>query len=259
MSKYLVWKQQVITDFSPKNITTQYDNGFVFTRMSKGAMDQTRSLRVHLKKLKFSSENKRILRKTEHIAIESIPLPYANYHWSIGKLAKDFYTSKFGKGTFSANKVKELLTDDAKSNFNLLLQYYSDRYKKNNTTKEKNKKNEKDEEEYCICHTNDQTQDRRKRSHTCGYTICYANQDILHYSYPFYDTVDMNEHFANLGMGMMTRAIMWARGQGKQYMYLGSAQRPSDVYKFQFDTLEWFDGKKWNTDIKELKQILATK
>jgi arginyl-tRNA--protein-N-Asp/Glu arginylyltransferase len=82
---------------------------------------------------------------------------------------------------------------------------------------------------------------------------------MLHYSYPFYDTVDTGEHFANLGMGMMTRAIMWARGQGKQYMYLGSAQRSSDVYKFQFDTLEWFDGKKWNTDIKKLKQILATK
>ena len=44
-----------------------------------------------------------------------------DYDWKIGKMAKDFYTVKFGEGIFSANKVKELLTTD--HNFNKLLVY----------------------------------------------------------------------------------------------------------------------------------------
>ena len=39
----------------------------------------------------------------------------------IGKLAKDFYETKFGPGTMSAAKVKELLTDEKGSNFDTLL------------------------------------------------------------------------------------------------------------------------------------------
>ena len=55
---------------------------------------------------------------------------------------------------------------------------------------------------------------------------------------------------------MMLRAILWAKEINKQYIYLGSAQRPSDTYKLQFEGLEWFDGKEWQTDLNELKKIL---
>ena len=120
---YLSWNNKTITDFSDKNITSLYCEGYLFTREGKGQMYQTRSLRIDLNKFEPSSENKRVLRKNEAVELTISPLPYANYHWSIGKLGKDFYETKFGLKTFSANKIKELLTDENKSNFNKLFIY----------------------------------------------------------------------------------------------------------------------------------------
>lgn len=219
MSNYLSWKKQTITDFSSENISAAYADGFVFTRRGKGEMDQTRSVRVDLSKFVLSSENRRVLKKTDGITLETIPLPYSEYHWSIGKLAKDFYTTKFGDGTFSANKAKELLTDPDNSNFNMLLTY-------------------------------------THNEEVVGYSICYTDNEILHYSYPFYELTNVSQ-FTNIGIGMMTKAILWAKDNGKKYVYLGSAQRPTDTYKFQFSGAEWFDGEKWVENVAELKKILS--
>lgn len=219
MKKYLSWKTQTITDFSEQNITAQYNKGFVFTRVGKGTMDQTRSLRINLSQFEPSSENRRILRKTENLVLNIEPLPYTNYSWEIGKLGKDFYTTKFGDGTFSANKIKELLTDGAKSNFNTLLTF---------STPEA----------------------------TIGYCITYQNTDLLHYCYPFYLLQATSYKLPpNLGLGMMLKAILWAKEQGKKYVYLGSFQRPTDTYKLQFAGLEWWNGEKWQNSIEELKKL----
>ncbi len=147
MHDYLRFDEKKISDFSESSVSSHYDAGYVFTRLGKGIMHQTRSIRIDLASFELSSENRRILRKTEAIKIASSELPYSAYDWHIAKMAKDFYDKKFEKGTFSANKVKDLLTD-AQSNFNLLLLYAGD---------------------------------------SIGYAICYENSDLLHYSYPFYD------------------------------------------------------------------------
>lgn len=223
MSKYLVWETTTLSDFSDEAIEKQYDAGFVFTRLGKGTMDQTRSVRVNLNSFEMSSENRRILRKTEEVTMEIQELPLSDYHWSIGKMAKDFYDTKFGEGTFSANKVKQLLTDTTTSNFNKLFVFKK-------------------------------TMSNEQLSN--GYCIALETNDMIHYSYPFYSLDDNTNQ--NQGMGMMVRAIQYAKEQGKQYLYLGSAQRPGDIYKLQFKGLEWFDGKKWNSDQEPLKQILKS-
>ena len=64
---------------------------------------------------------------------------------------------------------------------------------------------------------------------------------------------DFGFRISNLGMGMMTKAIVWAKDSGKKYIYLGSFQRPTDTYKLQFSGLEWFDGRVWKNDLDELK------
>ena len=218
MTDYLRWNQQTITDFSDENVNALYDKGYVFTRVNKGVMDQTRSVRIDLKKFELSSENRRILRKTEEVSFAVVPLPYTDYDWKIGKLAKDFYDTKFGEGVFSANKIKELLTDSDKSNFNRLFVY-------------------------------------AQSSGPVGYAICTETDALLHYSYPFYD---LNTANANIGMGMMQKAILWAKENGKKYIYLGSFQRPGDIYKLQFSELEWFDGTQWNQSIDALKELAQT-
>ncbi len=216
MNDYLSWEEKNISDFSEKNINDFYHSGFVFTRLGKGKVIQTRSVRVDLNKFEPGSENKRILRKTENVLLEIEPIPYSDYVWEIHKLGKEFYEKKFGEKTFSAQKIKELVTDESKTNFNTLLIY---------------KQNEK----------------------PVGYCICYINKEILHYCYPFYN---LDSEISNLGIGMMTKAIIWAKEQGLKYIYLGSAKDSKALYKFQFEGVEWFDGKQWQTNIAELKKIL---
>ncbi len=204
--EYLHWKEEVLTN---QSVTKMYGEGFVFTRIDKGVMHQTRSIRIDLSKFELSSENRRILRKGEEIKLEEFPVPYAKYSWEIGKLAKDFYDIK-ASGAFTANKIKEILTTD--HNFNTFLNF-SD----------------------------------------LGYAICFKNSETLHYSYPFYD---LEKAPKDMGLIMMTKVLTLAKERGLKYVYLGSLQRPTDVYKLQFSGVEWFDGKVWKKDIEEVKKIL---
>jgi arginyl-tRNA--protein-N-Asp/Glu arginylyltransferase len=183
-------------------------------------MQQTRSVRIDVAKFNLSSENRRILKKVFDISILAEEIPYRSYTWEIAKLAKDFYSIKFGqniKAIMGAAKVKEILTEPTKSNFNKLLVF-------------------------------------SQKEDTLGYAICYANPNILHYSYPFYD---LDKSPKDMGLGMMTLAVEYAKKSGLKYLYLGSLQRPSDTYKLQFAGLEWFDGQKWSTDEKKVREILA--
>ena len=216
--EYLHWDEQTITDFSPENIAKMYGRGYVFTRKGKGVMQQTRSVRIDLKKFNLSSENRRILKKTEAISLNHKEMPLNEYDFKLGKIAKDFYEDKFGPGIMSAQKVKEMLTSSSESNFNSLLTYSNE-------------------------------------SEEIGWTISYNNSDIIHYSYPFYD---LNAASKDMGLGMMTKAIEWAKKNNLKFAYLGSLQRPSDTYKLQFVGLEWFDGKEWKTDLDEVKKVLAS-
>jgi len=210
---YLSWNEKKISDFSNNNINTLYNKGYVFTRKERGIMNQTRSVRINLNNFELSSENKRILRKTEDVLMEVKTIPFSNYHWSIHKLGKDFYTTKFGDKVFSANKIKELMTDKDKSNFNTVFTY---------------NKNQ-------------------------GYCIALETDKLVHYSFPFYNLETKNK---NMGMGMMLKAIQYAKENKKQYIYLGSATRPADTYKLQFSGLEWFDKKQWNNNLDNLKSII---
>ncbi len=220
---YLNWDTKIVTDFSPENIESLYDAGYVFTRVDRGVMNQTRSFRVDLSDFSLSSENRRILRKTENLSMSVESIPYTGYDWKIGKLAKDFYD--LHGADFSANKVKEVLTDSTKTNFNTLLVF---------------KKKDTDE--------------------AVGYAICYSSENIIHYSYPFYKNDLENP---SLGLGMMTMALDWAKASGKSLAYLGSLQRPSDTYKLQFAGGEWFTPNEversspgWQTDTTPLKSLL---
>jgi len=244
---YLSWNKKTITDFSDENINHLYNEGYVFTRVGKGVMNQTRSVRINLDKFELSSENKRVLRKTENATMEVSPLPDEKYSWEIGKLGKDFYEKKFGNGVFTANKIKELMTAPT-SNFNLLLTYTSPFPLSKGEHKG-----------VAVLDDNARRQTLpslplvRGGSDASGYAICFQTKNILHYCYPFYD---LSSDIPNLGIGMMTRAVVWAKEQGKKYIYLGSAKDASALYKTQFKGFEWWDGKIWKEDVGELKNVL---
>lgn len=213
---YLSWNTETIPDGA--SIPDYYNRGFVFTRRGKNSMDQTRSSRIRLKDFELTSENRRILRKNEHLTLSVHPIPYPNYEWSIHKLGKDFYYEKFGADVFSANKIKELMTDSEQSSFTTVLAYTE-----------------------------------QEATQPSGYAICFEDDTLLHYSYPFYDHKHLPK---DTGLGMMLKAIEYAKDNGKEFIYLGSLSRPSDTYKAQFKGFEWFDGKNWQTETDTLKTVL---
>lgn len=175
---YLNWDTKIITDFSPENVEAMYDAGYVFTRVDRGVMNQTRSFRVDLSRFELSSENRRILRKVENLSMSVETIPYRGYDWKIGKLAKDFY-EKFGDQVFTANKAKEVMTDATKSNFNTLLIF---------------RKKDTDE--------------------AVGYVVCYVSENIIHYSFPFY----IEESSRGLGMMTMMLDWAKTSGKSLAYL-----------------------------------------
>jgi arginyl-tRNA--protein-N-Asp/Glu arginylyltransferase len=73
---------------------------------------------------------------------------------------------------------------------------------------------------------------------------------MVHYSYPFYD---LSYQGSNLGMGMMLKAIEYAKNHNLKYIYLGRVYKKESGYKLQFKELSWFDKNIWNKDIAKLK------
>ncbi|BDQ05115.1 MAG: hypothetical protein KatS3mg084_0633 [Candidatus Dojkabacteria bacterium] len=220
--KYLNFGAQNVDIHDSKSILDAYNNGFVMTRVSLGHMEKVRSIRVDLSQYNQSSENKRILKKFNHLLFLE-PVPLQEYDWHIHKIGKEFYENKFGKDIFSANKIKEILT--TQFNFNLLLKYIDS--------------NESDG--FCI-----------------SLQAEYEGTRIIHYAYPFYKLQKANSNF---GMFMMTLAVTYFQALGYRYIYLGSCHDQKARYKLQFRGIEWFDEKvnQWKTDLHELKNRLLLK
>lgn len=210
---------KVIDIKNPQAIIEAYNDGYVPGRNETGQFNRVRSIRINLKEFEASSENRRILRKYEH-QVDISKVPYANYTWEIHKMGKEFYDTKFGVGTFSANKIKELFCSTS-TNFNAVLTLINIQ---TGTA-----------DGYCIL--------VQATSH---------NQSIVHYAYPFYKLDFIN---SNLGIYMMTKTVQILKQQGIDYMYLGSVHEPASLYKLQFKGEEWWneESNSWCTDMQLLK------
>ncbi len=218
MHKYLILDEKTINADDPVEVSVFYDKGYLFSRKFKGSIYQSRLIRINLKDFTFNSENRRVLRKVEALALNSVPLPLdkSQYDWNIHRIGKEFYSKKFGDNTFSASTIKSLVTDSSRSNFNSIFEYSLD-------------------------------------SQKIGYAIVYQNASIIHYAYPFYE---FEKYSNNIGMGMILKAIQYALDNHKQYFYLGTLTRPSDIYKLQFNNSEWFDGTSWSKDFSQVKDLI---
>jgi len=219
---YHSWDKITIDDFSNENIEALYEKGYVFTRTGRGNMNQTRSIRVDLSKFELSSENRRILTKIKgtEINVENLPLPpeAESYRWRIAKMAKDFYDKKFGKGVFSANKVRELLTSK-ESNFNLLMTYV--------------------------------WQENR-----VAYAICFGTKNILHYSYPFY-VLEGAPTNAGMGMMLMALLLAKEEGDKYVYLGSATRPGDIYKLQFK-GLEYYDKDRGWTSNLDSLKSILKT-
>jgi arginyl-tRNA--protein-N-Asp/Glu arginylyltransferase len=224
MNYYLKLKEITIDNFSEENINKLYNEGFVFTRIGKGVMHQTRAIRVVLDEFSPKSKNKRVLRQTEDLKINIQKLPLEKYDWRIHKMAKEFYVKQGGEGTFSASKIRSIFTNPENNNF-----------------------------------THTVIASVTNHSEAVGYCICYINSEIIHYSYPFYDINYAHQNMKSIGFGMKLRSILWAKEQGLKYFYMGSLVSNQSKYKLQIPDVEWWDELKgeWSRDLEEAKKRLV--
>ncbi|HOY56202.1 MAG TPA: GNAT family N-acetyltransferase [bacterium] len=212
---YKYWQKTNLENSDTKNIIEKYNAGFVLTRI-KNEMHQIKSLRLDLKQFSLSSENRRILRKSEDLQIKVLELPFdmKKYDWHIHAVGSEFYRTRFGAHIFSANKIKELITDPLRSNFNRLVVLQD-----------------------------------KKNNHSIGWCIGFEAADLFHYSYPFYDL----EYFQQgTGMTMLLKTALWARDKNISQFYLGSIWDEKAKYKLQLQPAYFFDGESWQTT-KNLK------
>lgn len=85
-----------------------------------------------------------------------------------------------------------------------------------------------------------------------GFVLAAMDNEIIHYWFAFFDTNYMRSH--SLGKWMMWRVIAWAKENNRKYVYLGTAYKPGALYKIRdHKGLRFFDGQKWNSDMKVLK------
>lgn len=85
-----------------------------------------------------------------------------------------------------------------------------------------------------------------------GFCLCFNTLNIFHYSYPFYEIKYENSNF---GMFMMTSAVKYSKENGYKYIYLGGCNSKKDLYKNQFNGIEWWTGENWSKDLALLKSL----
>ncbi len=142
---YQVWLVREKKD----NLSQIYYSGFLPFRSKKDIFYLARSTRVRLTQFKLSSENRRILRKTEQLTFSVQPAAQFSYTPAIQKLCKRFADQTFGRGVMPTAAIRKMFTQA-------------------NTTH--------------VVTFSDQ-QDNKP----IGYASVVVHDHFLHYAHPFYD------------------------------------------------------------------------
>lgn len=141
---YQVWLKREEGD----EVEKIYASGFLPFRDKPGIYYLARSLRVDLSGFDLSSENRRILRKTENITAEIKPLAEFSYRPEVQKLCVNYARERFGQGVMPAPTIKGIFTGGV---YNQVFVF------KDSTDRE------------------------------VGWAICYLNEHLLQFAHSFYD------------------------------------------------------------------------
>ena len=173
-----------------------------------------RSLRVNQENFKESSENRRVAKKIAVLQPGLSVIPINDFNISDAKFQK--FCLDFASKRFSEAISKDRIA-----------------YILSNKS---------------ISHVFEFTLKQKK----VGYVIAIIENDTLHYWFAFFE-LDYQEY--SLGKWMMFSVINWAAQNNLKYTYLGTCYGAKSLYKVRdFKGLSFFDGNKWNSDMKLLKE-----
>jgi len=175
-----------------------------------------RHIRVALGKFTPSSENRRILRKGEGIAVKLVPRAEFDFTTARREFCKRYTDAKFGASGMSYERLDSLFNAPVTSHVLLFTETAT--------------------------------------GAEIGIATLYLEVDRLaFYYYAFYDLAHANR---SLGLFMMTTAAKLFAERGCGHLYLGSCYSESALYKTQFTGFEFFNGTRWSENLDELKFIL---
>jgi arginyl-tRNA--protein-N-Asp/Glu arginylyltransferase len=175
-----------------------------------------RQVRVRLKKFHPSSENRRIARKGDGLAVQLLSRAEFDYTPARREFFKTYADIKFGKDTMPYERLDSLFQGILTSHMLIVTNVSS--------------------------------------GAEVGVATMYLEPPILAYYYfAFYD---LNYYSRNLGMFMMTSAVKLFAERGFDFLYLGSCYSQNALYKTQFGGAEFFNGVRWSADLDELKYLI---
>jgi arginine-tRNA-protein transferase len=209
---------------STSELPAIYNQGFLpYTgnpNLGKEVFYLARSLRVDLDRFDDTSENRRVNRKVEPLDIQLKLIKKEDF---------DLQSPEFIR--FCTSYAAERFHDGAMSQERL--SYVLNRE--------------------CASHLFE----FRTENKVIGYVLAAISDNSLQYWYAFFDTDYMKSH--SLGKWLMWRVIRWAKDNKLDYVYLGTSYGQHALYKIRdHKGLAYFDGNKWNSDLKQLKQLCKT-
>lgn len=175
-----------------------------------------RSLRLALTEFTPSSENRRILRKGEGIAVRLVPRAEFEFTPARREFCKRYTDAKFGTTGMSYERLDSLFHSPVTS--------------------------------HVLVFT-----DITSNTEVGLATLYLEGAKLAFYYYAFYDLAHPNR---SLGLFMMTTAAKLFADRGCAYLYLGSCYSENALYKTQFSGCEFFNGYAWSRKLEELKFII---
>lgn len=193
-----------------------FNAGFLPSSRNLDRFYLCRQVRVNLAKFKLTSENRRILRKGHGIEFKLIPRAQFDYTPARRQFFKTYADIKFGKDVMTYERLDALFNSPIVS--------------------------------HLLVFTDTET-----GLETGVATLYIESRELAYYYYAFYD---LNYYARNLGMYMMTSAVVHFSQNKFKYIYLGSCYSRNALYKTQFAGAEFFNGFRWSSDLDELKFII---
>jgi arginyl-tRNA--protein-N-Asp/Glu arginylyltransferase len=175
-----------------------------------------RQLRVDLGRFTLSSENRRILRKTEGTRIELIPRAAFDFSPARRAAWRAFAEERFGEGVMGEQRLNNLLAGKVITH---------------------------------VLHVTEAASGRE-----LGDALLYVEEpELAFYYYAFYD---LEWFRRNLGLFMMTSAARLFQERGFKHLHLGTCYSRRALYKTQFQAVQFFNGFRWSDDLEELKFLI---
>lgn len=176
-----------------------------------------RHLRVPLAGWQPTSENRRILRKGDGMALTLVERSAFEYTSERRDRWLAFAEERFGKGIMTGERLDGLLNGRVITHV-------------------------------LLC------RDEADGDREVGAVLMYLEPSrMAHYYYAFYDLRHANR---SLGLFLMTAAVGFFRDAGFGHLYLGTCYSERALYKAQFDGIEFFDGLTWSTAVDQLKFLV---